>query len=96
MTSYGARQRHAYLERGEVDHIVDVWVVVEDLVESSLVCNVGLVEFGPLAADEFDAVDDFLGRVVEAVDDDDLVVGLEQGEGREGANVARTAGQMLV
>lgn len=44
-----------------MDHIVNVWVVVENFVKSSLVCDVELVELGPLAADELNAVDDFLG-----------------------------------
>jgi hypothetical protein len=71
-----------------VDHIVNVGVVVKDLVESSLVADVGLVELGSLAADELNAVDDFLGGVVETVDDDDLVVGFEEGQSGKGANVA--------
>jgi len=58
-----------------MDHIVNVRVGLEHLVESSLVCDVGLVELGLLAADELNAVEDFLGGVVEIVDDDDLVVG---------------------
>lgn len=57
-----------------MDYIVNVRVVVEDLVECSLIADVGLVELGSLAADELNAIDDFLGGVVETVDDDDLVV----------------------
>jgi hypothetical protein len=82
----------AYLQSGKVNHIVDIWVLLEDLVERGLVCHVALVEGRSLAADELDAVYDFLGRVVEVVDDDDLVVGFEEGESREGANVAGTTG----
>jgi hypothetical protein len=77
-----------YLEGREVDDIVNVWVLGEDLVERGLVCDVAFVEGRSLAADELDAIDDLLWRVVEIVDDDDLVVGLKKGEGREGANVA--------
>jgi hypothetical protein len=54
----------AYLEGGEMDDIVDVWVLFKDLVERSLVCDIALVERRSLAADELDAVYDFLGRVV--------------------------------
>ena len=76
------------LEGREVDDIVDVRVLVEDGIQALLVGNVTVVVLGTLAADQFDAVEDFLGRVVEVVDDDDLVVGLEKGQGGEGANVA--------
>lgn len=41
----------------EVDDIVDVWVLLEDLVERALGCDVDVVEFWPLAADELYAVD---------------------------------------
>jgi hypothetical protein len=86
----------AYLERGKVDDIVNVWVLGKDLVQRGLVGDVALVEGWPLAADELDAVDDFLGGVVEVVDDDDLVVCLEERERCEGANVASATGRMLV
>jgi hypothetical protein len=79
-----------------VDDIIDVWVLLEDLVKGSLICNIAFVESRPLAADELDAVDDFLGRVVEVVDDDDLVICFKKGEGREGANVAGTTRRLLV
>jgi hypothetical protein len=58
-----------------MNHIVNVGVFIKDLVKSSLVCDIGLIELGPLAADEFNAVEDFLRGVVQIVDDDDLVVG---------------------
>ena len=80
--------KQAYLEGGEVDDIVNVWVLSEDLVQRGFVGDVAFVKGGPLATDELDAVDDFGRRVVEVVDDDDLVVCLEEGEGCEGANVA--------
>ena len=73
-----------------MNDIVNVWVLVKDLVESGFVGDVALVEGRALAADELDAVDDFSRRVVEVVDNDDLVVCLEQGEGGEGADVAGT------
>ena len=73
-----------------MDHIVNVWILLKDLVERGLICNVAFVEGRSLAADELDAVYDFFGGVVEVVDDDDLVVGFEEGESRERANVAGT------
>jgi hypothetical protein len=69
----------AYLQGSKVDHVIDVWVLLEDLVQRSLICDIDLVEGGPLAADELDAVYDFLGGVVEVVDDDDLVIGFKKG-----------------
>jgi hypothetical protein len=76
------------LQGSKVDDIVNVGVVGKDLLESLLVGDVGVVEDGSLAADGLNAVEDLLGRVVEVVDDDDLVVGLEQGQGCEAADVS--------
>ena len=81
---------NANLQRGKVDDIVNVWVLIKDLVEGSFIGDVALVKGRSLAADELDSVDDFGGRVVEVVDNNDLVVCFEEGEGREGANVAGT------
>lgn len=47
-----------------MDDVVNVWVLLENLVECGLILNVKLVEFRLLAANELDAVDDLLGRVV--------------------------------
>lgn len=81
-------ERDGYLESSKVDHAVNVGVLAEDLVQGSLVGDVDIVELGALAADELDAIDDFLGGVVDVVDDDDLVTSLEKRQRGEGANVA--------
>lgn len=78
----------ADLQRGEVDDIVDVRVLLEDLVECGFILDVELVELWPFAGDELDAIDDFLGRVVEVVDDDNFVAGIKERERCERANVA--------
>lgn len=77
-----------HLQRSKVNNIVNIRVLLKHLVQLLLVGNVASVVLGPLAADELDAVEDLVRRVVQVVDDDDLVVGLEQGEGGEGADVA--------
>jgi len=66
-----------------VNHIVNVWVLLKHFVQLLLVGDIQRVVLRPLAADELDAVQDLLGGVVEVVDDDDLVVGLEKGKGGE-------------
>jgi hypothetical protein len=48
------------------------------------------VEGRSLAAYELDTVKSDLGRVVEVVNDDDIIAGIEESQRREGANVART------
>lgn len=85
-----------YLQGGKVDDTVDVWVFGEDIVQGLLVVDVAGIALGSLAADELDAVDDFIGGIVRVVDNDDLVVGLEQGEGGEGADVAGTTTKVSV
>ncbi|KAJ6444934.1 LOW QUALITY PROTEIN: putative quinone oxidoreductase [Purpureocillium lavendulum] len=85
------------LDSFKVDDAVDGGVLGKDLVEALLVGDVDLVEGGPATAEKLDAVEGDLGRVVEAVDNDDIVAVLEEGEAREGANVAgATGGGVLV
>jgi hypothetical protein len=85
------KRRETNLQSSKVDNAVNVGVGLKDLVESGWVGDIGLDELGPLAADQFNAVDDFGGRVVQVVGNDDLVASLEQGEGREGPDVARSS-----
>lgn len=49
----------AYLESSEMDHTVNVWMRLEDLVEVLLFPDIDMKEFGPLAADELDTIDGF-------------------------------------
>lgn len=70
---------------------VNVGVGGKHLVEGSRVGDISLDELGPLAADQFNAVDDFGGRVVQVVGNDDLVASLEEGEGCERADIARSS-----
>lgn len=79
-----------------MDNIVDIRVLIEHLVERRLVCDVDLVKSRSLAADKFDAIDDFNRGIVEVVYDNDLVVGFKEGKGREGANVAGATESMSV
>lgn len=69
---------------------VDGGVLLEDLVESLLVGNVGLVELGSLAANELDAVESDFGGVVEVIDNHHIVSVLEQCQRGERTNVAGT------
>jgi len=74
-----------------VDDAVNLGVLGKDVVERGLVGDIDLMEDGPAAAEQLDAVEGGDGRVVEVVDDDDLVAVLEQGQRREGANVSGSA-----
>lgn len=51
---------------------------LEDLLEARLVGDIDLVEGGPLAAQQLDAVQADLGGVVQAVDDNHIVAVLEE------------------
>jgi hypothetical protein len=73
-----------------MDDIVNIWMVIEDLVESSLVGDVELIEFRPLSADELDAVDDLSRRIIQIIDNDYFVIGFKKCQGCEGANVSGT------
>lgn len=58
-----------------MNHAIDIRMRFEDLVEVLLLSNIDIVELGSLAADEFNAIDDLLRRIVQIVRNDDLVVG---------------------
>lgn len=76
-----------------MNDIVDIRVLLEHLIQGLLVGDIEGVVLGPLSADQLDAVQDLFGGVVEVVDDDDLVVGLEESERGEGADVAGATGE---
>lgn len=75
---------------------INIRMLLKHFIQSLLIGDIARVELGSLAANELDAVEDFVGGVVEVVDDDDLVVGLEEGEGGEGADVAGATGWRYV
>ena len=79
-----------------MNDIVDIRVLLKHLVQGLLIGDVERVVLGSLAADQLDAVQDLLGGVVEVVDDDDLVVGLEESERGERADVASTTARKRV
>lgn len=80
-----------------MDNTVNVGVGLEHLVEAILHGDIELVELGLLATDKLNAVESLTWRIVEVVSNDDLVTSLEEGEGSEGANVARaTCGELVV
>lgn len=60
---------------------------LENLVKAIFVRDVNFVELRPLPADEFDAIQAFFGRVVEVIDNDDLVIRLQQRKNSERANI---------
>lgn len=80
----------SYLEGSKVDDAVNFRMFGKDIVEGLFVGNVELVEVRAATTDLLDTVEDLFPGVVQAVDDDDVVVVLEEGKGCEGANVAGT------
>ena len=84
----------SYLQCSEVNHIVDIWVFVENRIQCLLVCYVTFGVLGLLTADQFNTVKHLRVRVVGVVYDDDFIVGLEQGERSEGTDVACATDRM--
>lgn len=74
-----------------MNNAVNVGVCGKDLVEGRWVGDISLHELRLLAGDQLNAVDDLCRRVVQVVGDDNLVASLEQGQGREGPDVARSS-----
>ena len=71
-----------------MDNTVDIGMCLEDLLERRLVGDIDLVEDRPPPAQQLNAVQADLGRIVQAVDDNNIIAVLEEREGREGPNVA--------
>lgn len=71
-----------------MNHVVDVAVLFEHGIESSLVGDIEVHKLRPLTADELDAVEDFGGGVVQIVRNHCFVACFEEREDREGADVA--------
>ena len=67
----------AYLESGEVDDAVNIWMRLEDLVKVVLFPDIDVEEVGALPADELDSIDGFFRGVEEVVRDDNFVVCFE-------------------
>jgi len=77
-------------------HAVNVWMRLEDLVKVLFFPDVNVEVFGPLAAEKLNTIDDFIRSIIEVVHNHDLVVGLQQRESGEGANVAASSGSQSV
>lgn len=71
-----------------MDNAVNIGMCLKDLLERRLIGDIDLVEDGPLAAQQLDAVQADLGRIVQAVDNNHIVAVLEKSEGRERSDVA--------
>lgn len=67
-------------------------VLVKDVVEGLFIGNVDVVEGRTAAAKLLDAVEDDFERVVEVVDNDDVVIVFEESQSGKGANVAGSSG----
>lgn len=78
-----------------MNDIVNLWVLLENLLQLGLVGDVDVVDLWLLAANKLNAVCDLFERVVVVVYDDDIVSGLEESEGSERTNVSGTTGQVL-
>ena len=84
------------LEGGKMDDAVDVGMRSENLVQFFLGRNVHLVEGRATSADDVNALQGDYRRIVEVIDQNDTKPILEEGEGGEGANVARSAGREML
>lgn len=71
-----------------MDDILNVGELGKDRVNGSLVGKIDATELGTASTDEFDPVQALLRAIGAIVDNHDLVAGLEEGEGGEGADVA--------
>lgn len=78
------------LQSCKVNHAVNVWVRRKDFVERRPISDIYFVELRSFATQKLYAIQRHFRRIVQIVDNDDLVAMFEQSESGEGANVART------
>lgn len=69
---------------------INIRMLFEDLVKGGFIGNVDIVELRLLAANEFNAIQNFWGGIVKIVRYHNFVVRFEKREGSEGPNVAGT------
>ena len=86
----------AHLQSREMNNAVNFWVFFEDFVKSLLICDVDIIVCRLLSTDTFDTVENIFERIVEIIDDDDFVVGLEECKCSERTNVASATVCLLV
>lgn len=77
-----------YLQRRKMDNTVDLRMRLKDFLERRLIDDVDFIEIRSLSTEQLDAVEDYFGRVVEAVDNNDVVAMFEECQRGEGTNVA--------
>ena len=63
--------------------IINVWMSGEDLIKSEFIGDVDVVEGRAFAGDQLDAIQAFIGGVVQVVNNDNLIVRLEEGKDGE-------------
>lgn len=73
-----------------MDHAVDIRIRGEDLVKRGFIGDVNVVVGRSSAGQQFNAANDFLGRIVLIVNDDNLVASFDEGYGGEGTNIPRS------
>lgn len=76
------------LKGSKVDNTVNLRVLLKDAVQRLLVRNISFVEDRPFSANQLNTIERDLRRVVEVVDNDDIVIVLQQSQRCEGSNVA--------
>jgi hypothetical protein len=74
-----------------VNDAVNVWVRSKHLVKASFVGNIDLNKLWLLPADQFNAIQNLCGGIVQAVGNDDFVASFQKGQGREGPNITRSS-----
>lgn len=83
------------LQGGKVNDRVNLRVLCKDGIQRRHVRHVDLVEDGTATAEQLNAVQSLDRRVVEVIDNDNVVAGDEELEGGEGADVARSTRRRL-
>lgn len=90
------RIRITYLESCKVNDIVNVRMFSKDFVQLRLVCYVDAIVRRPSAGQQLNSIDDLIRRVVQVVDNDNLITGFNERKCCEGANIASASAQVRI
>lgn len=72
-------------------HAINIRMLLKNSVQGAINRNIDIIKRGFLPAEELNSIENFLGRVVQVVSDDDFVASFQKSQSGERADVARSS-----
>jgi hypothetical protein len=78
-----------------MNHAINVWMFREYFIKSCLIGNIEIIEIRFLSTDEFDTIENFGGRIVQVVRNDNLIACFKQGQCCERTNISGSTTKLI-